>query len=858
MQAQSTRTDQNQTVITSQQSLQSIQTLLRAGLGCITYLRNLLPADNFSESYLTSSAPESLSSQPSRNGSSFASSDGRRNVSGFKIMTVTRGFTEEADKLLDYLENGIFEAVQKQYLRSFVFAIYLDDQDPNNIIEAYTFNFTYCKVPGSENTVPVMSLGEDMMNLSLSGPRKSQDPVADATRRGQIPTLGEVKRSLKSLIKNLIQATTQMDALPKRRFATFKLFYYENTPDDYEPPHFRAGDAKKDKWFMTTHDKGEVPERCSVGSVQTGYHGVDVKVTSISGYLPSAEDNNAPFLGTTSGLPFGAPPLTPAEEAATRAHQIEVQHQDACERRVVWDADEAFGEQTASEDAKRPGDLKHRTSGIERISPIGVRDEEGNVIPYPGPEKLRSPGKMVTAQYAGQPEAIPMCIGQLAKSGLQPGNDVSPTQEIEGTQVIPSPLTSPVASLARSKSLTPTPQPRDFHRRPIVPATGSSLPPSDIEPSMSMDVEAPGTLDTQLLKDIIMKSTLVDQEDSMMLDMETPREPDISDADDPIQSFTESPAQCGVAIAVDHDKETISAVDCECGVNLEDCDCLKCDGGCERWFHLWCMGYHSARDHRVPAKFICFDCRVKADRNWDLIVVHDLYPRMIARFKDLAIQRRGIKMFETHAPEGLSAFTKLIGCDSTVAGQVFKRLEAEGFIAQEVRATDASGFMETTSLASKRKTKRGGAKAKPAQRRKNLQKPVYVFVQAIKQEDAYKDYFNPDPEVEKRLLGLSDLKPERRSRRKKNNAINNIEMDTSKELSRLPDERDLPLARASVNEIHSLPVGLGSQTQEETQYPDPDEQASDLKRKASSAVQDKANARKKIKISLGPAVDLGD
>lgn len=54
-------------------------------------------------------------------------------------------------------------------------------------------------------------------------------------------------------------------------------------------------------------------------------------------------------------------------------------------------------------------------------------------------------------------------------------------------------------------------------------------------------------------------------------------------------------------------------------------------------------------------------------------------------------------MFETHVPEGLSAFTKLIGrlslnalverlaersiytgCDSTVAGQVFKRLEAEG------------------------------------------------------------------------------------------------------------------------------------------------------------------------------------
>lgn len=53
--------------------------------------------------YLTSAGHGSLSSQPSKSGASFASADERRNVSGFKIMTVTKGFTEEADKLLDYM-----------------------------------------------------------------------------------------------------------------------------------------------------------------------------------------------------------------------------------------------------------------------------------------------------------------------------------------------------------------------------------------------------------------------------------------------------------------------------------------------------------------------------------------------------------------------------------------------------------------------------------------------------------------------------------------------------------------------------------------------------------------------------------
>ena len=91
---------------------------------------------------------------------------------------------------------------------------------------------------------------------------------------------------------------------------------------------------------MTTHHKQEVPERCSVGSVYTGYHAVDVKVTSVSGYLPSGEDNNAPFTGITDKNIFAAPSLTPVEEAAMRAQQIEIQRRDAVERRVVWNSDD--------------------------------------------------------------------------------------------------------------------------------------------------------------------------------------------------------------------------------------------------------------------------------------------------------------------------------------------------------------------------------------------------------------------------------------------------------------------------------------------------------------------------------------
>lgn len=53
----------------------------------------------------------------------------------------------------------------------------------------------YHTVPGTKAVIPIMTLGEDLMKLSLSG--KKSDPVAEATKDGRIPTLGEVKRSLK-------------------------------------------------------------------------------------------------------------------------------------------------------------------------------------------------------------------------------------------------------------------------------------------------------------------------------------------------------------------------------------------------------------------------------------------------------------------------------------------------------------------------------------------------------------------------------------------------------------------------------------------------------------------------------------
>ena len=75
------------------------------------------------------------------------------------------------------------------------------------------------------------------------------------------------------------------------------MLYREETPQDYEPPYFRAGDPEKDRFVFTTHNKSEVPEKFSVGAVATPYHGyderlvLDKKKTTLTRSLQSRRPN---------------------------------------------------------------------------------------------------------------------------------------------------------------------------------------------------------------------------------------------------------------------------------------------------------------------------------------------------------------------------------------------------------------------------------------------------------------------------------------------------------------------------------------------------------------------------------------
>jgi meiosis-specific protein len=104
-----------QQTINKQQSLTLTKNLLLATIGSIAYVRMLFPEDNF----LT------------------------KGLDGIAVKTLKQNVSIEANTLLEWIEKGVFDAIQKQYLNQLVFGIYLDPHNPLDLTEHYQFEFSY-------------------------------------------------------------------------------------------------------------------------------------------------------------------------------------------------------------------------------------------------------------------------------------------------------------------------------------------------------------------------------------------------------------------------------------------------------------------------------------------------------------------------------------------------------------------------------------------------------------------------------------------------------------------------------------------------------------------------------------------
>uniref|UniRef100_A0A6V7QTM1 HORMA domain-containing protein n=1 Tax=Ananas comosus var. bracteatus TaxID=296719 RepID=A0A6V7QTM1_ANACO len=176
----------------------------------------------------------------------------------------------ESRRLIDWMEKGVYDALQKKYLKTLLFCICEDVEGP--MIEEYAFSFTYA----SSNNEEVS------MNVSRSGNKKNGAIFKSNTTD---ITPDQMRSSACKMIRTLVSLMRTLDQMPEERIIIMKLLYYDDvTPEDYEPPFFRccAENEAINSWTKN-------PLKMEIGNVNSKHLILTLKVKSV---LDPCEDEN--------------------------------------------------------------------------------------------------------------------------------------------------------------------------------------------------------------------------------------------------------------------------------------------------------------------------------------------------------------------------------------------------------------------------------------------------------------------------------------------------------------------------------------------------------------------------------------
>ncbi|KAJ5374627.1 DNA-binding HORMA, partial [Penicillium concentricum] len=127
-----------------EQSLELMKITLHMTIASLLYTRGLLPRDTFGERVLRTSRFHERYSY-----SHFVKGKGNGNFARNRaeyvpICVVERHMSDEADGLLDLIENAIFDALLRGVLHAVQLTVITDKSSPNNVLESYTFTFDNC------------------------------------------------------------------------------------------------------------------------------------------------------------------------------------------------------------------------------------------------------------------------------------------------------------------------------------------------------------------------------------------------------------------------------------------------------------------------------------------------------------------------------------------------------------------------------------------------------------------------------------------------------------------------------------------------------------------------------------------
>uniref|UniRef100_A0A2C9KAD6 HORMA domain-containing protein n=1 Tax=Biomphalaria glabrata TaxID=6526 RepID=A0A2C9KAD6_BIOGL len=205
--------------VTEQKSALFVKKLLAVAISNITYLRAIFPEHAYGDKSL-----EDLNLKILRDESSCPG----------------------ACQVIKWVK-GCFDALDKKYLKTLIIGIYIDPNDPESVIESYTFKFSY------------NNHGE--IDIYRNDKKVSSAYSSEETKKATI-----------RLLRTLVILTNTLTSLPDNVMMTMKLFYYDEvTPADYEPPGFRPAN---DSAFHFAEEATNI----AIGEVVTPFHMVKLRI----------------------------------------------------------------------------------------------------------------------------------------------------------------------------------------------------------------------------------------------------------------------------------------------------------------------------------------------------------------------------------------------------------------------------------------------------------------------------------------------------------------------------------------------------------------------------------------------------
>ncbi|KAF2849987.1 hypothetical protein T440DRAFT_121570 [Plenodomus tracheiphilus IPT5] len=238
--------------VDQQQSQELMQVMIHASLSSVLYFRSCFPEDCFeTRACLNNSSQYRYDDYASGNQGAI------QNKVGGYIRALSKGVSGRADRFLELLETGIFDAFRRGYLSSVHLTMFEKAEFPENVLESWTLTFHYVDVSG----------GRSVSSMDLS------------EQSGSKITLSHVKLSLNDLIRKLGHSCADLPALPEERHMRVEIGYTDDRPESYFAPGFQ--EPVRDV-FRFPSDEDWEQSTLNAGMVYTRHHAVALKGSHLS------------------------------------------------------------------------------------------------------------------------------------------------------------------------------------------------------------------------------------------------------------------------------------------------------------------------------------------------------------------------------------------------------------------------------------------------------------------------------------------------------------------------------------------------------------------------------------------------